>query len=159
MPFTVSKTSKKKQHKIKCKISKNSQKLEPILIYFEHFIVEFKLNITNCAKVRVFSEAFADTTFHGHFENILDLDFLERAFSRSSARITITNSKLDEVRRLDASLKEIKFSNSRIGTIQTNAFDVIKIDSIIFEKCTIDTIQNNAFTEKVRKFSHFIFIR
>lgn len=113
-------------------------------------IVEFKLNITNCAKVRIFSEAFANTTFHGHFENIHDFQLLERAFSKSTAKVTINNSRLDELRRLEASLKEIKFSNTHIGIIQTNAFDVIKIDSIIFENCHIDIIQSNSFTEKVR---------
>lgn len=110
---------------------------------------EFKLNITNCAKVRIFSEAFANTQFHGHFENIHDFQLLERAFSKSIAKVTINNSRLDELRRLEASLKEIKFSNTHIGTVLTNAFDVIKIDSIIFENCHIDTIQPNAFSEKV----------
>lgn len=110
---------------------------------------EFKLNITNCAKVRIFSEAFANTTFHGHFEKIPDLILLERALAKSSPKITVHNCHLDEVQRLDVSLKEIKFSNSHIGTVRTNAFDVIKIDSIIFEHCYIDTIQANAFTEKV----------
>lgn len=112
--------------------------------------VEFRLNITNCAKVRIFSEAFASTTFHGYFEHIRDFQLLERAFSKSNARITISNSRMDELKRLDASLKEIKFSNTHIGSIQTNAFDVIKIDSIMFENCHIETIQTNAFTEKVR---------
>ncbi|XP_055305282.1 uncharacterized protein LOC129569986 isoform X1 [Sitodiplosis mosellana] len=113
------------------------------------FYFEFKLNITNCAKVRIFSEAFANTTFHGHFENIHDFQLLERAFSKSTAKVTVNNSRLDELRRLEASLKEIKFSNTHIGTILTNTFDVIKIDSIIFENCHIDTIQSNAFTEKL----------
>lgn len=112
--------------------------------------VEFKLNITNCAKVRVFSEAFANTTFHGHFENIPDLKLLERAFSKSSAKVTVHNCHLDELQRLDATLKEIKFSNTHIGAVRTNAFDVIKIEAIIFEHCHIDSIQTNAFTEKVR---------
>lgn len=114
------------------------------------FADEFKLNITNCAKVQIFSEAFASTTFHGYFENIRDFQLMERAFSKSAARITIHNCHMDELKRLDASLKEIKFSNTHIGTVLTNAFDVIRIDSIIFEKCHIDTIQSDAFTEKVR---------
>lgn len=113
------------------------------------FTVEFKLNITNCAKVRIFSEAFANTTFHGYFERIHDFQLLERAFSKSNARVTISNSRMDELGRLDASLKEIKFSNTHIGSVLTNAFDVFKIDSIMFENCHIDVIQTNAFTEKV----------
>lgn len=112
--------------------------------------VEFKLNITNCAKVLIFSEAFANTTFHGHFENIPDLKLLERAFSKSSAKVTMHNCRLDELQRLDATLKEIKFSHTHIGAVRSHAFDVIKIDAIIFERCNIDIIQTNAFTEKVR---------
>lgn len=124
----------------------------------DRLTVEFKLNITNCAKVLIFSEAFANTTFHGHFENIADLKLLERAFSKSSAKVTMHNCRLDELQRLDATLKEIKFSNTHIGAVRSNAFDVIKIDAIIFEHCNIDTIQTNAFTEKVRRrVRHFLF--
>lgn len=107
------------------------------------------MNITNCAKLWIFAEAFANTTFHGHFENINDFQLLERAFSKTTAKISIENSKLDEIQPLDASLKEIKFSNSNIGEIKRNAFDVLKIDSIIFENCHIGIIRNQALTEKV----------
>lgn len=97
------------------------------------------------------SEAFAGTTFHGHFENIRDLILLERAFSKSAAKVAVHKCHLDELQRLDATLKEIKFSQTHIGTVRTNAFDVIKIDAIIFEHCHIDAIQTNAFTEKVSR--------
>lgn len=147
MPFTVSLRCVKLNFKKKTK----NYFFSLILKTTTKKPVEFKLNITNCAKVRIFSEAFANTIFHGHFENIHDFQLLERAFSKSTAKITVNNSRMDELQRLEASLKEIKFSNTHIGTILTNAFDVIKIDSIIFENCHIDTIQSNAFTEKVRK--------
>lgn len=74
---------------------------------------------------------------------------LERAFSKTTAKISIENSNLYEIQPLDASLKEIKFSNSHIGEIKQNAFDVLKIDSIIFENCHIGIIRNQALTEKV----------
>lgn len=111
------------------------------------------MNITNCAKVLIFPEAFANTTFHGHFENIRDFQLQERAFSKSDAKISIHNCKMDELKRLDASLKEIKFSNTHIGDVNSNAFDVLKIDSIVFENCVINTIQSKALTEKV-SFGH-----
>lgn len=111
---------------------------------------EFKLNISNCAKVQIRSEAFANTEFHGHFENIPDLQLDERAFSNSSAKVTIQDSGMTQVERLDAILKEIKFSNTRIGTIRSHAFDAYSIDSIIFDKCDIERIESNAFPEKVR---------
>lgn len=120
---------------------------------------EFKLNVTNCAKVWIFPEAFANTTFHGHFENIRDFQLKERAFSKSSAIISIERSKLDEIQPLEASLKEIKFSNSRIGEINYKAFDVLQINSIVFENCTINTIKSRALTEKVSEIQIQIYRR
>lgn len=120
-----------------------------VFCFFDYSTGEFKLNISNCANVKIFSEAFANTTFHGHFENIGELQLLERAFSKSSAKVTIQHCHLNEVEQLSAQLKEIKFSNTHIGKIRTHAFDVIRIDSIIFNDCYIDTIEANAFTEKV----------
>lgn len=65
---------------------------------------------------------------------------------------------MNEVEQLDAKLKEIKFSNTHIGKIRTRAFDVYSIDSIVFDNCYIDTIEANAFTEKVSGNQMFLFI-
>lgn len=121
-----------------------------MLFLFLTLAGEFKLNISNCAKVQIRSEAFANTEFYGHFENIPDLQLDERAFSNSSAKVTIQDSRMTQVERLDAILKEIKFSNTHIGTIRSHAFDAYSIDSIIFDKCDIERIESNAFPEKVR---------
>lgn len=59
--------------------------------------------------------------------------------------------------RLRTSLTEIHFINTNIQTINTEAFDVTNIDSIIFENCTIGVIQNRASPEKVCFFFLYIF--
>lgn len=123
-----------------------------ILVYLLRFSAadEFKLNISNCAHLTLSTEAFANTTFHGLFEKIQEFDLLKGAFSRATARIVIQDSHLKKIDELHATLREIRFIGCSIDTIETNAFDVLKIDSIIFENCQIGLIQANAFTEKVR---------
>lgn len=115
---------------------------------------EFKLNVSNCAHLTLSTEAFANATFHGLFEKIQDFDLMKGAFSRAAAKIVIQDSNLKKIQELHATLREIRFVGCSIDTIETNAFNVLKIDSIIFENCHIGSIQSNAFTEKVRQMAH-----
>lgn len=110
---------------------------------------EFKLNIINCTKVWIYGEAFATSNFHGLFEGIQDLAIFERAFTKSEGRVFITDCGIEELQRLDATLKEIKFSNSTVDVISEGVFDVLSINSIVFEHCIIGTIQRRALTERV----------
>lgn len=109
----------------------------------------------------IYGDAFATSTFHGHFERIHDLVIFERAFTKSTGKIFITNCRIDELQRLDAALKEIKFSDSTVEIIKKGAFDVLAINSIVFENCIIGTIERRALTEKVKsnaiKFSRSVF--
>lgn len=120
-----------------------------LIFSINRFIGEFQLNIVDCHKVVIFGEAFKDTKFNGYFNNIPNLIILERAFTRSDAKVYIDNCTIDQLQRLEAPLKEIKFTNSRINEIMTGAFDVITINSIIFENCILGKIQKHAFSEKV----------
>lgn len=156
--FTVSFNSKLSCFINRSTIRTTNQELFSFLYLILQFAVEFQLNITNCAKVSIFPEAFANTSFHGYFENIRDFQLQERAFSKSRAKVLIQNSRMDELQRLDASLKEIKFCNTYIGEIKTNAFDVLNLDSIVFDNCQINTIQSNALTEKVCSIYFWSFI-
>lgn len=117
--------------------------------FFVRLTGEFQLNIVNCHKVIIFGEAFKDTKFNGYFDNIPNLMILERAFTRSDAKIYINNCTIDQLQRMEASLKEIKFTNSRINEIQTGAFDVLSVNSIIFENCVLGRIQKRALSERV----------
>lgn len=100
----------------------------------------------------IFPEAFYNTTFHGHLENIADLHIFEKAFiSNEQTKIEIIKCYIDQLNRLEASLQEIKFVHSTINTIKSGAFDVISINSIIFDDCKIDTIEAKTTTERVNK--------
>lgn len=112
---------------------------------------EFRLNISNCAFLKISSDAFADTIFHGFMENVQEFVLMDGAFAfaKNGSRITILNSNLKRIQQLRASLREIRFVGCAIETIESNAFDVIKIDSIVFENCQIGAIQGKALTEKV----------
>lgn len=111
---------------------------------------EFKINISDCHDVIIFPEAFATSDFQGHFNNIIDLRPHARSFSKAQAKLFIDKCHIEQLLRLDTSLKEIRFTNSRIDKIATGAFDVLNINSIIFDRCTIGVIENKATTEKVR---------
>lgn len=104
----------------------------------------------NCTKVWIYGGAFASSSIHGHFENIGDLVIFENAFSNSEGRIFIERCHIDELQRLHANFREIKFNDTSIDVIRKNAFDVLEIPSIIFENCRIGTIEANAMTNKVR---------
>lgn len=110
---------------------------------------EFKLNITNSTKVWIYSGAIANLSFRGHFENINDLVFFERAFSKSEGRLVIIHCKMDELRRFDAKLNEIKFSDTTIGVIREKAFDALEIQAIEFINCNIERVEEKAITGKV----------
>lgn len=117
-------------------------------LYFS--VGELKINISNCHEVIIFAEAFAASDFQGHFNNIIDLRPHAGSFSKAQAKLFIDNCHIEELLRLDTSLKEIRFTNSRIDKIATGAFDVLNINSIIFDRCTIGVIESKATTEKVR---------
>lgn len=116
---------------------------------FFFFTGEFELNITNCHKVVIFDEAFANTSFNGNFENISDLQLRDRAFAKSTMpKVLIKNCNLEELKRLEI-MKQIEFIDSYIKEIVDGAFDVLQIVSIVFQNCKIDNIGKNAFTDKV----------
>lgn len=104
----------------------------------------------NCTKVWIYGGAFASSSIHGHFESISDLVIFENAFSKSEGRIFIERCHIEELQRLHANFREIKFNDTSIDVIRKNAFDVLEIPSIIFENCRIGTIQEKAMTDKVR---------
>lgn len=108
--------------------------------------------------VMIFQNAFNGTTFHGHFERIANLSPHEKAFSNAEAKILIEKCKIDTLYRLDGRLKEIKFTNSEIKEISTGAFDAIEITSIVFENCSIGSIQMKATTDRVIDFVVILFL-
>lgn len=139
------------------------------------FIESCKFNVTNSNDVFLFENAFENTQIRGSFVGIKDLRISEKAFNSAQAKVCINkflrkmiidfiiiflllsvlqlhieSSNIDNLYRFDASIREIKFVNCTIGTINPGAFDVNNINSIIFESCRIDAIKSRAITEKVR---------
>lgn len=71
-------------------------------------------------------------------------------------QLYIENSHIDNIYRFEASLREIKFNNCTINTINSGSFDVNNILNIIFENSNIGVIKSRSITEKVGKlYFHF----
>lgn len=110
---------------------------------------ELKINIQRSNDVIIFGNAFEGTQVIGTLNGINDLRIEEQAFNKSKARLNIISSHIDNLYRFEASLKEIRFFNCTIGTVNSGTFDVIEIDSIKFEECKIGVIKSKAVTEKL----------
>ncbi|XP_073834037.1 ben isoform X2 [Musca autumnalis] len=108
-----------------------------------------KVNVTNSNDVLLFENAFEHTQIRGTFVGIKDFRISEKAFNTAHARLHIESSNIDNIYRIDASIREIKFVKCTIGTINPGAFDVNNINAIIFESCRIDAIKSRAITEKL----------
>ncbi|XP_055389677.1 uncharacterized protein LOC129618741 [Condylostylus longicornis] len=120
-----------------------------VILRTDSFSGEFRLIVRNSGFVKIYKNAFQNTSFEGQFSNIKDLRFDVGAFNKAQAKLTIEDSKIDELNRFEASLREIKFDNCTIGIIDTGAFDVNNINSIVFYRCKIDVFRSKAITEKL----------
>lgn len=108
------------------------------------------LNISNCKSVIILEKAFYNTSFRGHFENIVDLRLHEKAFgSLKDTFIKIHKCNIDTLARLETSMMSINFSHTQIDTIASGAFDVVELDSIVFEYCNIRRIEMKALSNRV----------
>lgn len=121
------------------------------VVFHKHtFCQEFELNVTRAREVIIMPEAFSVTESAILFNGVKDIRIQEDAFRNSiSTMIDIVNSAIKTLFELRASFRQIKFTNSTIDEISAKAFDVNKIDSLIFENCRIDTLKSQAITEKL----------
>lgn len=126
---------------------------ESVVFGTKAFYGEFELNVTNTRSVIVFEEAFKNTGFKAHFMCIGDLRIHVKAFSgaHTNSKLHVYNSKLDDLEPLHASLREIRFVETRIEKIEAQAFDVTELNAIDFWACNIGLIKANAFTDKVKR--------
>lgn len=125
-----------------------------LFFFHSYSIGEIKLNISHCNKVIIKPETFSQVSLWGTFESIKNLNMKEGAFSRvmNSTRLIVINSYMSELNYLGAAFRQMSFNNCNIRTILPRAFDVININSITFDKCKIESIEENAITEKVNTF-------
>lgn len=99
--------------------------------------------------MQIFNETFINSSFFGHFENIYDLHFIEKAFfGGNKINITILKCNIELLPSLYA-MKSIHFSQTNIDVIETGAFDVIKFGPIVFELCSIGKIKKQAISNRV----------
>ncbi|XP_062536746.1 uncharacterized protein LOC134205484 [Armigeres subalbatus] len=121
------------------------------VVFHKHtFCQEFMLNVTSSKEVIIMPEAFSVPESEILFNGVRDIRIQEDAFRNSIAtKIDIVNSAIKTLFELRASFRQIQFINSTIEEISTKAFDVNKIDSLIFENCRIDVLKSEAITEKL----------
>lgn len=116
----------------------------------------YKLFIDATDEIDIFPHAFNQTAFHGHFSNIKELNIQTNAFLNTpSSVIRITSSTIGRLSKLTNSLKSFDVSNSVINVIESETFDAFELTSIVFQNCTINTIESNAFTNRV---SDYLFL-
>ncbi|XP_055524901.1 uncharacterized protein LOC129718292 [Wyeomyia smithii] len=121
-----------------------------VVFHERTFCQEFKLNVTNAGEVIIMPGAFSVPESEILLNNVKDIRIQEDAFKGSrSTKLDITNSGIKILSELRASFRQIQFVNTTIEQISTKAFDVTKIDSLIFENCEIDRLMSQAITEKL----------
>lgn len=121
-----------------------------VVFHSQTFCQEFNLNVTRAAEVVIMSNAFSvkesDILMHG----VKDIRIQDDAFRGSvSTKLDIVNCGIGSLCELRASFKQIRFINSNIKEVLSKAFDVNKIDSLIFEDCNIGVLKSQAVTEKL----------
>ncbi|XP_065076756.1 uncharacterized protein be [Ochlerotatus camptorhynchus] len=121
------------------------------VVFSKHtFCQEFKLNVTRAKEVIIMPEAFAVAESEILLNHVTDIRIQEDAFRNSiTTKLDIVNSAIKTLFELRASFRQIQFINSTIEEISKKAFDVNKIDSLIFENCRIDVLRSEAITEKL----------
>ncbi|KAL9873804.1 ben isoform 2-T2 [Glossina fuscipes fuscipes] len=127
----------------------NFNNVYTVIIRTKAFSGNCKLTVRNSNDLILYADAFENAKINGLFVGIRDLRIGEKAFNSAQAKLRIESSNIDNIYRFEASLREIRFVNCTIGTINAGTFDVIKINSIVFESCRIDVIKARAITEKL----------
>ncbi|XP_063705062.1 uncharacterized protein LOC134834357 [Culicoides brevitarsis] len=111
---------------------------------------ELKVNVTNCREVFVTKDAFSNTRFALHLDNIEHLGLFEGAFAGSiDGKVDISNVHMEEITSIGASLKMFQLKNSSVKKITNGAFSVVSIDSLVFENSKIDRIEKGSVAEKL----------
>lgn len=120
------------------------------MFFFFTFLGIFKLNVANVKNIIIEANAFQNTSFYANFSRIDNLRIEKDAFrGTSESQITVVNSHVGLLERVNAGMKEIKLQSCRIDAIKTNTFDVLSIQSIVLDNCDINVIESNFTTEKV----------
>ncbi|XP_039438664.1 uncharacterized protein LOC120419870 [Culex pipiens pallens] len=121
-----------------------------VVFHSQTFCQEFNLNVTRAAEVVIMQSAFSVPESEILLNGVKDIRIQDDAFRGSvSTKLDIVNCGIGSLCELRASFKEIRFINTNIKEVLTKAFDVNKIDSLVFENCNIGVLKSQAVTEKL----------
>ncbi|KRF93815.1 uncharacterized protein Dmoj_GI15207, isoform B [Drosophila mojavensis] len=114
---------------------------------------ESKLNIENNEYVVLYPNCFKNMNMSCTLTNIKNLEINENynpSTDRSSnTKLIIVNSHINQLNRIDASINKISFTNCTIDCIQSNALDVTNVKQIKFDNSRIGTIEREAIPNKL----------
>lgn len=121
-----------------------------VVFHSQTFCQEFNLNVTRAAEVLIMPSAFSVPESEILLDGVKDIRIQDDAFRGSvSTKLDIVNSGIGSLCELRASFRQIRFINSNIKEVLSKAFDVNKIDSLVFEDCNIGVLRSQAVTEKL----------
>lgn len=121
-----------------------------VVFHSQTFCQEFNLNVTRAAEVLIMSNAFSVPESDILLDGVKDIRIQDDAFRGSvSTKLDIVNCGIGSLCELRASFRQIRFINSNIKEVLSKAFDVNKIDSLVFEDCNIGVLRSQAVTEKL----------
>ncbi|XP_033150457.1 uncharacterized protein LOC108606042 [Drosophila busckii] len=117
---------------------------------------EIKLRVENSKTLDVFPHAFINMNMTCNLINIEQLKIQKNSFSpstdlrvKSSVILNVENCTIPLIESFDVSMNKIAFKSCTIYTVQSQAFEVTRIDEVSFENCRIEKIEANAFTNKL----------
>lgn len=121
-----------------------------VVFHSQTFCQEFNLNVTRAAEVVIMPSAFSVKESDILMDGVKDIRIQDDAFRGSvSTKLDIVSCGIGRLCELRASFRQIRFINSNIKEVQSKAFDVNKIDSLVFEDCSIGVLRSQAVTEKL----------
>lgn len=121
-----------------------------VVFHSQTFCQEFNLNVTHAAEVLIMPGAFSVPESDILLDGVKDIRIQDDAFRGSvSTKIDILNCGIGSLCELRASFRQIRFINTNIKEVLSKAFDVNKIDSLVFENCNIGVLKSQAVTEKL----------
>lgn len=118
-------------------------------------LLEINLIVENIWQLEMHKEVFGTTSFNASFSDVADLSFAEGALTTTSLNLTkpkifISRSWIRNLLPLRGKkLTELRIENSEIETIQSSAFNILELHSLVLDNVRIQLIERDIFREGV----------
>lgn len=118
-------------------------------------LLEINLIVENVWQFIANKEVFGTASFNASFSDIADLVLndgvlLTTSFNLTKPKMFINRSWIRNFQPMRGKkLTELRIENSEIESIKSSAFNILEINSIIFDNVTIQTIESDIFREGV----------